>query len=331
MNIRVVDAEGQLIEEGRDINALLQSLQVTTSPEVTTTTHDEWQRDGITEWDFGELPGKVAIVHGGIQLDAFPTIVDQADAVGLRLLNSAELSRQQTRAGIRRLYALAQRRALRSQIRWLPDFDNVCLWAAGLCTRESLTEQTRDLLADRAFFQPRETLPRNREEFAARMETAAERIGVATQDVAKLLPRIFQAYQAARLALEEPMPRQWAYAVQDMKQQLASLFADDFLVGTPWQWLVEFPRYLAAMTYRLERLHSGSGQRDQGATEEIEHFWRLYVREQDRLASERRGCPHLESYRWMLEEYRVSCFAQPLGTSISVSAKRLEKELAKVV
>ncbi len=331
MNIRVVDADGQLLEEGRDMGALLKSLQVTSSPEVVTAAHDEWQRDGIATWDFGDLPAQVAIMHGGIQLDAFPTIVDQFDSVGLRLLNSKELSQRQSRDGVRRLYVLSQRRALHSQIGWLPEFDKLCVWSATRFSRDDLIRQTRNLLADRAFFQPREKLPRSHEEFAAQLTNAAERIGLATQDVAKLLPKIFQSYHAVRLVLEEQIPPQYQYAVVDIKQQLNSLLVDEFLVRTPWNWLTEFPRFLQAIVYRLERLSGGSGQRDQAATEEIAQFWQWYLEERDRLTTERRFCPHLESYRWMLEEYRVSCFAQPLGTSISVSAKRLEKELAKVV
>ena len=99
---------------------------------------------------------------------------------------------------------------------------------------------------------------------------------------------------------------------------------------TPWRWLTEFPRYLRAINYRLERLSAGSVNKDIEATYEIANYWDQYCRRLRDHDADRVFDPELEMFRWMLEEYRVSCFAQTLGTAFSVSAKRLDKQWQKV-
>ncbi|MEM7312945.1 MAG: DUF3418 domain-containing protein, partial [Planctomycetota bacterium] len=329
MNIRVVDDEGNTVAEGRDVVELRSRLNVAASAEVFDEGQGDWNRDGISEWDFGELPKKVAIVRNGIELAAFPTVVDQGESVNLRLLNSAELSRRQSRGGIRRLYALKQRKALRSQVSWLPNFKETCILAQPVIGKEQLTEAARDLIADRAFFRSREKLPRDADEFASRLKNAAERIGMATQDVAKLLPKIFESYQQARLAMEENKSAKWQHATGDVKQQLRSLFAEGFLLNTPWMWLTEYPRYLKAIAYRMDKLSSGALEKDRQFTHEIGFGWDRYRDQLERLEADGKASEELTTYRWMLEEYRVSCYAQPLGTSVTVSPQRLEKQWAK--
>ena len=176
VNYRVVDSGGKTVTEGRDLATIRESLGVEKAVEVDRTVDNgTWTRDGITEWDFGELPQQITISRNNIELAAFPTLIDDGDSVQLRLLNSADLARRETRAGVRRLYAMKKRKALRSQVSWLPRFEEICVLAAPVISKEALTDQVRDLIADRAFFQRGERLPRDAEAFAARLEDSAER------------------------------------------------------------------------------------------------------------------------------------------------------------
>ena len=112
--------------------------------------------------------------------------------------------------------------------------------------------------------------------------------------------------------------------------QLADLTAEDFLCQTPWQWLKHYPRYFQAISLRLDKAASGGGARDRQGLAELDPFQRL----QRERAGEHQARSILDAeltmFRWMLEEFRVSLFAQQLGTSMSISAKRLEKQWAKV-
>ena len=237
MNIRVVDADGNVSTESRDLAALRSEYNVAANAEIDQEilgqTHAQWHRDEVTEWDFGELPKELTINRNGIELPVYPAIVDSGEHAALRLMNSAELARRMSRGGVRRLYARKASKALRSQLGWLPEFDEVSVLAGNVISRDKLSNQTRDLIADLAFFQRGEKLPRTAEKFESRLEDMTERIGLATQDVAKLLPRMFKAYQAARLAMEKYKSQKWAYATADANQQMKCLLGEKFLTETP--------------------------------------------------------------------------------------------------
>jgi ATP-dependent helicase HrpA len=119
-------------------------------------------------------------------------------------------------------------------------------------------------------------------------------------------------------------------AVRDMRDQLADLTAEGYLVETPWTWLVHYPRYFQAILIRLDKLKSSGYGRDAEAIHELQPLLDAY--RQRRKEHEERGIfdPELEQFRWMLEELRVSLFAQQLGTVLRVSPTRLKKHWPKV-
>ena len=132
------------------------------------------------------------------------------------------------------------------------------------------------------------------------------------------------------MALEDLPAAKFNEAADDVRQQLQELMTDDFLAATPWLWLEHFPRYLKAICQRLEKLRHGGQARDGQAMQEMAPQLELLYQRTE--SHRQRGIvdPQLETFRWMLEEFRVSLFAQQLGTSQSVSTRRLEKQWAKV-
>ncbi len=179
-------------------------------------------------------------------------------------------------------------------------------------------------------FVAREGIPRSKHAFQERLVNAVERIGMATQEVAPLLPRLFEAYQQARLALNELTESRFAAVRDDIQVQLAALFLPQFLAEVPWEWLQHYPRYLAAIVYRIDKLKSGGQVRDHDGFQTIADFWQRYAQQQTTNRERRRHDPSLEEYRWMIEEFRVSLFAQPLGTAIKISPQRLQKQWSQV-
>jgi ATP-dependent helicase HrpA len=148
--------------------------------------------------------------------------------------------------------------------------------------------------------------------------------------MAGLIGPLFSDYHKARLAIEKMSADRWAFATRDATAQLDRLVGPRFLTDTPWPWLKQYPRYFKAVVMRLEKLRSGSESRDRAATEEIAAHTDVYLARRQQHEEAGLFDPELETYRWMLEEYRVSRFAQELGTSITVSAKRLQKQWEKV-
>jgi ATP-dependent helicase HrpA len=192
---------------------------------------------------------------------------------------------------------------------------------------DSFDQQLADLLARRAFVEG-EPLVRTREAFEARRGERGRRIAMATQEIAAWLPQLAQAIHAARTSLESLGGGGAMQAARtDMQGQVERLLAEDFLRSTPWTWLEHYPRYFSAIAYRVDKLKSGAAGKDQSCMETVRLLWEQY---QMVLAKEDADLGTLEEVRWMIEELRVSFFAQPLGTSVKVSPQRIEKRLLGV-
>ncbi len=121
----------------------------------------------------------------------------------------------------------------------------------------------------------------------------------------------------------------WQYAVDDIRQQIGHLIEPQSFSKTPWEWLRQYPRYFRAILCRLENLPGGV-PRDWQNFQEFQPRWQLYLEQARQHQAQGIFDTELLQLRWMLEEYRVSLFAQKLGTAIPVSPKRLEQQWAKV-
>ena len=183
------------------------------------------------------------------------------------------------------------------------------------------------LIADRAFLGDR-PLPRSEDDFQVLLKTGRARVELAVQDIAQVVPPLVRDYHALRLALENPA-RIPPHAVEDLRGQLSDLLVKDFLLAIPWSWLQHVPRYLAAMNARLQKIGQGGGPRDRQLQTDLTPLVGRFRQRRDAHLQRNLFDPELQTYRWWLEEYRVSIFAQQLGTSVPVSAKRLEQQWAK--
>ncbi|NUQ66238.1 MAG: ATP-dependent RNA helicase HrpA [Pirellulales bacterium] len=328
MNLRVIGVNGQPVATGRDLEEIRRRLGAEAASVFSSLDDPKWNRDGLTTWDFEELPAEIDIRRAGLALKAYPMLVDQQTSVGLRLADSPQRAERQTWQALRRLLVLGCGRQIHSQAQWLPRLEQMRLHAASIRNFD-LKSELVELIADRAA-RSSGAIPRSRGEFDRFVDEACRRIGLATQDVAELSKPLFEEYHQARLAHEEIPGSKWQYAAEDVRLQLQELVASGFLTSTPWIWLFHYPRYFRAITYRLQALRSGSLSRDREGTEEIRRWWNAYL---DRLQQHRNlgiDDPQLVQFRWMLEEYRVSLFAQKLGTAMTVSSKRLAQQWESV-
>jgi ATP-dependent helicase HrpA len=229
--------------------------------------------------------------------------------------------------------------------------DTFLACASGFDLRQQLVE----LLADRALFGdqadgtrsvPATLMPRTKAEFDARIAAGRERIGWAVQELTALTGPWFDAYRelqqtlAARTAPAAPVwgrlttgpvpVAKWQYALDDIHEQLDALTAGSAISSTPWNWLRHYPRYFRAISMRLDTLAGGGAARDRQCLDELRPRWELYLEAARQQAAQNVYDPELMQHRWMLEEYRVSLFAQKLGTAVPVSPKRLDQQWAKV-
>lgn len=328
MNVRVIGTEGEVLAFGRDLDEVRRHLGVKAAEAFSSLDEPRWNRDGITAWDFDELPEQVELVRGGLKLAAYPMLVDRQNSLSLRLADSAERAARHTRGALRRLFLMAAGRQIKTQVDWLPGLERMLLLAASIDGFD-LRQQLAELIAGRAFLAD-EPLPRTKGEFESQLERGRERIGLAVQDVLGLIGPILETRQQARLAMEQSGSTKWRHAVLDIEEQLVWLLGPEFLTATPWSWLQHLPRYLRGIAARLDALRGGGLARDKENTEEVRRRWQGYLYQAGEHEQVSIEDPELALYRWMLEEYRVSLFAQRLGTAIPVSAKRLDQQWAKV-
>jgi ATP-dependent helicase HrpA len=329
MNVRVIDDSGEVLAEGRELQDLREKLGIESAALTNVISDSQWERDGITRWDFGELPESVTVRRGEFVMEAYPTLIDCGDSVSLRLLTTRDGSLRQGHAGLRRLFCLVEHRELKSQVHWLPRIEQLQLFASTLPHSRDLREQLIDLLADLSFMQGR-PIPRNEEVFTGACKVGRKQMLLAVQDVGKLMVPIFERYHEVQVKLEEVVSPNCQDSLTDIRNQLASLTREGFLVDTPWSWLQHYPRYLQGIADRVEKLRTGGGARDRQAMAEVTPHLERYDEQIAGDHSDDANNAALVEYRWMLEEFRVSLFAQQLGTSIKVSPQRLEKQWAKV-
>jgi ATP-dependent helicase HrpA len=352
MNLRVVDEHGRQLGMGRNLGALkadlgaqargafqaLAELNVRKAPaqsaapegggEPALPARAEDSRGGApaaspasqryTGWTFGELPELMEVRRGAQSLIGFPALVDGGDAVTIEVFDEPAAAAAKHRIGLRRLFALQIKDALKYLEKNIPELQKMAVAFMPLGTAEELRGQIIDVALDRAFLQ--DPLPTDEAEFRRCVEEGRGRLTLIANEVARLAGVILAEYTVAARKIKDT--RSQPVATADAAQQLQRLVGKRFLVDTPWPRLQHFARYLKGITLRLDKLR-GDPARDAQRLAELrpqeQRYWRLLA-ERKGAVDERMG-----EFRWLLEELRVSFFAQELRTPQPVSVKRLDK------
>jgi len=331
-NMQLIDDDGTIIAQSRSLAELRSHSGVEHNSEVKidqkNEEHSAFQKDALKSWEWGELPKKIDVQRGVSTVPAFPAIIDKGDCVDLRLLDSAPSADRATRAGLVRLFALANSRNVKSQVNWLPDFDRLVLNANGLLDTAALKSLLGDLIVRIGMVEGK-PICRTCEEFDSRNDSAIQMIGVATQEVAKWLPSMLENFRAAKSATSS-IPDRLGFVKSDVSYQMDKMQSDGFLQNTPWRWLKHFPRFYQAISTRIEKVGTVPVDREKEAIEMVGSFWKQFEETSKLHIQQGIHDPELVEFRWMIEEYRVSLFAQKLGTSQSISPQRLEKQFKKI-
>lgn len=276
-----------------------------------------------TTWTFGELPELMEIKKGGQTLVGFPALIDGGDAVTIEVFDEPEVAAAKHRAGLRRLFALQIKDALKYLEKNIPDLQKMAVAYMPLGTQEDLRNQIIDVALDRAFLL--DPLPTDEFDFKRRVDEGRGRLTLIANEVARLAFTILTEYAAAARKIKDT--KNAPEATADVQQQLQRLVPKNFIAAAPWAQLAHFPRYLKAITLRLDKYRADPA-RDAARLAELrpqeQRYWRL--------VAERKGAvdARMQELRWLLEELRVSFFAQELRTPQPVSVKRLDKLWAQV-
>jgi len=334
LNIRVLDDHGKEIAQGRDAAELQQRLAGRMRRALAGMARSEFGREGIREWNFGDLPETYEVVKNGAKVVCYPALVDRGSDVQLTLLESPEAAAAATRAGVRRLFIIEAAREMEHYLKGQPQVEKMVVLHAPIGRARDLRAMLVELIAEQTFLAGQPEV-RTQAEFQVRLAQHWGRIGKVAREVINLAESIFTAKHGIDVRLAEKHPPAWGPAVTDMRQQLQGLFFKGFLGAVPMEHLREYPRYIAGMQTRLRKLANAGLQRDQRWMQELAPHWRRVVEVWTLLnqpdGAARVNPAEFSAYRWMVEEFRISLFAQELGTKTPVSAKRLEEKWAGVL
>ena len=314
MNYLVIDEHGRQLAMGRNLAELKTALREQTEA-VLQDQAPMPEGERFTGWTFGDLEEMMELARGGHTLVGYPALVDAGDAVTLQVVDSPENAREIHRGGVRRLLSIA----LKERIR---DLDKTLARDALL---GPVKEDIVSAALDRTFLA--ESLPMRARDFAVRAGEGRNRLTLIAQEIMRLATAVLTEQRELQKRLVSaakglPIP------ADDVRQQLARLLAPHFIAQTPYARLQHFPRYLKAAGLRLEKLRGGGSEgaaRDARLMAEFAPLHSAWQRDAAGRSKQGTMTDEIEQFRWLLEELRVSLFAQELRTPVPVSVKRLAK------
>lgn len=319
MRFEVIDNAGVVVQQGRDLTALQNKVRQQTREQLSTQPMINIERDQIKTWDFGDLPEVHWIETSHMKLRAWPALVDKGDHVAIELFDSEYEAHQTHKKGVLRLFQFALPTEMRDIAKHIPALPKLCMQyaATGKC------DELRESVARYAFRQAfKDYLDiRKQADFQKAILAARKNIFPQVQELSRLIVPAFEAYHDIRKQLKSKFVASMMEAVNDMNEQLDHLVYVGFLDQVEPDNLRHYPRYLKAVQRRLEKLKTDPNK-DLSLRQQVNPYWQKYL---GYLKANRVVSAEVIEFRWMLEEFRVSLFAQELGTAKPVSAKRLDK------
>jgi ATP-dependent helicase HrpA len=338
MNFRVIDEGGVCLNEGRDILRLQARLAESAGRPATPQASTGYSRDGLRDWVVGTLPEVVEEQIDGRLVRGYPALSDQGQSVTLGLFPSAESAAESHGDGVHRLFSIGAAREIRKIVRDLPHLETMELVhamlpaapgyvhvpepAIGSLVRSIVARAVGRAMPDAGQIRDEAQFRQAASEAGARLRGVAEALGELVRDILES-----QRSLAAQCRAQESEVPASSYA--DIEEHLANLTFRGFVLVTPDEVLESYPRYLSALRIRLDKLRRG-GAGDSRKLASVAPLWDRFMSRAADHAMRGRHDPELVRYRWMLEEFRISIFAQELGTAIRVSPERLDSQWRKV-
>ena len=314
-NLRIIDDGGQELAMGRDLIQIQQQLGKAAATTFRDNTQ-EFERDNVTTWDIGTLPESIKFARGKQQLTGYLGLQKEKDGrIALRLFDTSAAAEQAHRLGVIELMKLQLKEQVKDLNKGIQGFTQAAMLLKHI-NADTLRDDLTQAVCDRAFIGEDE-LPRNEKAFKEQIKRARSRLPAVKEALSRYLQETAAAYAELNGKLgKHPLTHL-------LRQRLQTLLAAGFATRTPWAQWPRLPIYLKAMTLRLEK-YSTNPARDAAREADIQELEQMWQEKTDSLVKQ--GLPvsdDLAAFKWMIEELRVSLFAQELKTPYPVSVKRL--------
>ncbi|OED41404.1 ATP-dependent RNA helicase HrpA [Endozoicomonas sp. (ex Bugula neritina AB1)] len=324
INYRVLDDDGNQLGQGRDLNALRQQYAEMSQDSIRKLSKSHLEQEGLLDWTCGDLPLEITRKAGGLVLKSYPALVDNKDSVAVQLFESQALAECENDRGLTRLLRIKLSNQLKFALSKMVKLKETKLLATNLLNHKDLEDDLINLLVAGVFLSGERERPRNTESFVVLIETHKAELIPFAEKLDILLNEIFKKAQSISRLLKGKISFDRALAMADIKQHLNRLLENGFMMKATMEWLSHYPRFLQGIEIRLEKLPT-QVNRDLAWTEELTILQQKYQRRSETHRKHKLIDPNIQLYYWMMEEYRVSLFAQQLGTRFPVSDKRLRK------
>ncbi|WP_445940511.1 ATP-dependent RNA helicase HrpA [Pseudomonas sp.] len=328
MNIEVVDNQGKPLGEGRDLAELTARFSEATQAGLALPKTAKSQQP-LEAKAFSEVAAKTQQQIAGLSMTVYPALVEEAGVVKEGRFPTLAEAEFQHRRALQRLLLQQLAEPAKFLRNKLPGLTELALLHRELGRIDALVEDILLASLDSCILEGGEPLPRDGAGLAALAERKRGDWTEHAERLAKLTLEVLKLWHGLQKRFKGKIDLAQAMALNDIKLQLSNLVYPGFVRETPAQWLKEVPRYLKAIEQRLDKI-AGQVQRDRVWSGELAGYWEQYQARLGKHSQEGKRDPQLVLYRWLLEEYRVSLFAQQLGTKLPVSDKRLNKQWGSV-
>ncbi len=331
MNFSVVDDAGRELAMGRDWRVLQKQLgqaaQLTfrnTSPQ----TVKQLEKTGLKQWDFGDLPETLSFERDGLKITGYPALEDDVDSISVKLFDTKLMADANHRQGVCRLMRFELKEQLKQLEKSLTNFNQYALIFRNMMSPEELREDMISAIADRAFI-GEDDLPRTNADFMKLKARARTRLPAVSQAIVRQVQAVATEYQLL-VNTQAKMPATVNRLTRDVAQQINGLVYKNCFTQTPWQHLQHIPRYLKALNLRIQK-QPANPDRDGKNAASVGLIWQKWQDKVNSLQQSQHVIPqNLQDFRWLIEELRVSVFAQELKTPLPISIKRLDKIWAEM-
>ncbi|RDE71475.1 ATP-dependent RNA helicase HrpA [Aggregatibacter segnis] len=321
MTFRVVDENGKKIAESMNLDELKFSLKDRVQESISAVADDGIEQSGLHIWSFAELPQCYEQKQRGFSVKAFPAIVDEKDAVGIKLFETEFEQAVAMQQGLRRLLLLNVPSPIKYLHEKLPNKAKLGLYFTPFGRVLDLIDDciacaVDKLIADFGGF------VWNEEGFDKLRDFVRENLNEVTVDIAQKVEQILTLTHQLNQRLKGKMDFTMAFALSDMKSQISGLIYQGFVQKSGYARLPDLLRYLQAIDKRMDKL-AQDVNRDRAAMLRVEQVQQAYQQLLAKLPKSKPISDEVAEIRYMIEELRVSLFAQQLGTKYQVSDKRI--------
>ena len=326
MNFKIEDDNRKVIAQGRILETLKAELQGSVAKAIRQVADSGIEQKALVTWSFGALPKQYQQKKGHYEVKAFPALVDEKDAVAIKLFDDEHEAQNAHRVGLRRLLLINIPSPVKHLQQALPNKAKLAMYfnpfgQVQILIDDIIAAAVQQLLDQKALD------VRSEAEFEQAKDWVRQELNPAAEKIALGVEQILTCYQAIKKRLKGKISLDIAFAMSDIQTQLDNLVFKGFVEASGWKRLPDILRYLKAIENRLDKLPVDPN-RDRLHMHSVNKM-------QDMLAAQMAKVPklapipeHLLEARWMIEEYRVSCFAQVLGTAYPISEKRISIQIA---